>query len=55
VIEDDGRGLPAETEAGRGIANMRARAAALGAKLRVCALATGTRVELELPATPPAP
>jgi signal transduction histidine kinase len=55
AIEDDGRGLPAEAAGGRGIANMQARARALGAKLRVSALATGTRVELELPATPPAP
>jgi signal transduction histidine kinase len=55
AIEDDGRGLPAEAAAGRGIANMQTRARALGAKLRVRAGAPGTRVELELPATPPAP
>jgi signal transduction histidine kinase len=55
AIEDDGCGLPADAAGGRGTANMQARAEALGAKLRVSALASGTRVELELPATPPAP
>jgi signal transduction histidine kinase len=55
AIEDDGRGLLAGAAGGRGIANMQARARTLGAKLRVSALAAGTRVELALPATPPAP
>jgi signal transduction histidine kinase len=53
VVEDDGRGVDGSAAGGRGIANMQARARAIGASLQVRAAAPGTRVELELPATAP--
>lgn len=54
VVEDDGRGLPLEqTEGGRGgrgLANMRARAAELGGRLEVESRpGAGTRLRLRLP------
>jgi signal transduction histidine kinase len=52
TIADDGHGLDPAATGGRGLANMRARAAQLGAALRIDAGAGGTRVELELPTTP---
>ncbi|MET0622498.1 MAG: two-component regulator propeller domain-containing protein, partial [Pyrinomonadaceae bacterium] len=54
VVEDDGRGLPAETQSngrgGRGLANMRARAAGLGGQLEIESRpGGGTRLRLVLP------
>lgn len=54
VVEDDGRGLPLEQRAGgrggRGLANMRARAAELGGRLEVESRpGAGTRLRLQLP------
>jgi hypothetical protein len=50
VVEDDGRGLPAEAAraGGRGLANMRRRAEKLGARLMIEPGERGTRVRLEL-------
>lgn len=54
VVEDDGRGLPAETQSngrgGRGLSNMRARAEGLGGRLEVeSGPGAGTRLRLVLP------
>jgi signal transduction histidine kinase len=54
VVEDDGRGLPAEAQAdgrgGRGLGNMRARAAGLGGRLEIeSGPGAGTRLRLVLP------
>lgn len=54
VVEDDGRGLPVERReggrGGRGLANMRARAAELGGRLEVESRpGAGTRLRLRLP------
>ena len=50
VVEDDGRGLPAERRAGVGLASMRERAAELGGECRVEARpGGGTRVVARLP------
>jgi ligand-binding sensor domain-containing protein/two-component sensor histidine kinase len=54
VVEDDGRGLPLEQpeggRGGRGLANMRARAAELGGRLEVESRpGAGTRLRLRLP------
>lgn len=50
AIEDDGRGLAASAgSAGRGLANMQARATRLAAELALEPLERGTRVRLELP------
>lgn len=50
-IADDGRGLDAPSSAtgtGQGLANMRARAAQIGAHLRIAGAGPGTRVEVEV-------
>ena len=47
-IHDDGAGMPPVIRAGRGIANMRTRAAELGGMLRIDS-ADGTRIGLEVP------
>ncbi len=54
LVEDDGRGLPSETQSngrgGRGLSNMRARAAGLGGRLEVeSEPGAGTRLRLVLP------
>jgi signal transduction histidine kinase len=49
AIEDDGQGLPDTVRAGRGLANMRHRAAALDGTLTLEPLDPGTRVSLCLP------
>lgn len=54
VVEDDGRGLPLEQQVGgrggRGLANMRARAAELGGSLEIESRpGAGTRLRLRLP------
>jgi signal transduction histidine kinase len=50
-VEDDGGGIPAgaEDSGGRGLANMRRRAARLGARFEVRSDASGTSLRLELP------
>ena len=48
-VVDDGIGLQAAATAGRGLANMRSRAARIGAKLDVLARDRGTSVRLWLP------
>jgi len=55
AVIDNGRGLSGDGAAppGRGIANMRARAAALHARLTLASDASGTRLRLELPRAPP--
>ncbi len=55
VVTDDGRGLPRDLRpAGRGLANMQTRAAALGGSLQVRpAPAGGTTIEWRVPQTPP--
>lgn len=53
VFEDDGRGLPSPVPAGRGLANMRRRIAALGGTFELSARpGGGTRIEVWLPARP---
>lgn len=48
-VEDDGRGLPCgRLPNGRGMANMQARAQALGARLDVVSPGQGTRLSLEM-------
>jgi signal transduction histidine kinase len=49
AVQDDGVGMPGEVKPGRGLASMQARAAALGATLRIAPAAPGTRVEVTLP------
>lgn len=51
VVEDNGHGLPGEgARRGQGLANMAARASAIGARLQVGSLpGRGTRVHLRLP------
>jgi signal transduction histidine kinase len=49
TIEDDGCGVGARTGQGRGIANMRRRAAALGGRVELRSDGRGTAVELALP------
>ena len=48
-VSDDGRGMPADARAGRGLANMRARMAVLGGGLEIDDAAPGVRVRLLLP------
>ena len=51
-IDDDGRGMGPSGAAGRGLARMRVRAEALGAKLSFGSPpGGGTRVQLEMPMT----
>jgi signal transduction histidine kinase len=55
LIEDNGHGFGAtDQHAGRGLANQRRRAAAIGAAVEVRSDATGTRVTLDLPIGGPA-
>jgi two-component system sensor histidine kinase UhpB len=50
VVRDDGRGLPPDAEAGRGITGMRERALHIGARLTVTATrGGGTEVRLDVP------
>lgn len=49
AVMDDGCGMPASPRAGRGLANMRTRMAALGATLEVTDAKPGVRVCLRLP------
>lgn len=54
VIADDGKGIDPQVAegaagGGRGLANMRTRAAALGAEIAFSATAGGTRITLDLP------
>jgi signal transduction histidine kinase len=49
AVEDDGRGLEAVHGSGRGLANMRRRAAALGGQLELESGPAGTSVRLLLP------
>lgn len=58
VIADDGKGIDqglvdGTLSGGRGLANMRTRAAALGAQIAFAASADGTSVMLDLPGTRP--
>ena len=50
-VEDDGRGFDARTPAshGRGLANMRARAERLDARLETCTQPGATRITLAVP------
>ncbi len=50
-IADDGRGLQEANEQGRGLNNMRSRAAQLGATFTLIPGSPGTRVQLDLPQT----
>jgi two-component system sensor histidine kinase UhpB len=50
VLRDNGAGIPTGASEGRGLANMRARAASIGAHLDVTSDAGGTTVQLVLPA-----
>lgn len=52
-VHDDGRGLDGAPRAGRGLANMRRRAAALGGTLSVASNGAGTTVRLWLPTGAP--
>jgi signal transduction histidine kinase len=57
-VRDDGRGIAAGQAPGRGIGNMRRRAAALGGDLLIAGSGGGTRVDLWIPlggTTPEAP
>jgi signal transduction histidine kinase len=49
VVADDGAGMPIDIVRGRGLDNMRARARAIGARLRWERNDPGTRVVLEVP------
>lgn len=49
TVQDDGRGLPAAIQGGRGLANMRHRIATIGGSLKIESANPGTRVQLELP------
>lgn len=55
-VRDNGRGFPANVAhaGGRGLGNMRQRAAAVGGTLSLDGGATGAAVTLQLPLTPPA-
>lgn len=48
-ISDNGRGMPAEIRAGRGLTSMRSRAKALGGSLEIFSDKAGTRLSLTLP------
>ncbi len=48
-VQDDGRGLAAQTASGRGLGNMRLRAQRIGAMLEVSGSAAGTTVTASLP------
>ena len=53
LIEDDGRGLPADPRAGVGLTSMRERAVELGGTCAITSGSTGgTRVEVVLPLAP---
>lgn len=54
AIEDDGRGFAPAAGTGRGLANMRRRAEALGGRLELHSDASGTRVRLSLALGDPA-
>jgi signal transduction histidine kinase len=54
-VRDDGRGIAAEQPPGRGIGNMRRRAAAVGGELTIDGYAAGTRVALWIPLQDVAP
>lgn len=49
ILEDDGVGLKAEMREGKGILNMRSRAATLGGQLEIRSSERGTSVRLSLP------
>ena len=51
-VEDDGRGIAASTIRGRGLGNMRERAAAVGGEVEIESRAPGTRIRLTLPVEP---
>lgn len=53
-LRDDGRGIAGASRPGRGLRNMRARAAEIGARLDVTTSATGSCVSVWLPARDPA-
>ncbi|MGM9480756.1 sensor histidine kinase [Roseateles sp. NT4] len=53
AVIDNGKGFGGDAPAGRGIANMQARAAALHARLTLASDASGTGLRLELPRIPP--
>lgn len=58
VLQDDGRGLPADAAHGQGLGSMRARAARMSATLSYApgdAEFPGARLELHIPARPEAP
>jgi signal transduction histidine kinase len=54
-IVDDGQGMAANRGAGRGLENMRRRAAAIGGRLRIASEPGRTEVLLEFPTLRPAP
>ncbi len=54
VIVDNGRGIDLSRGAGRGLENMRRRAAALGGQLKILSQAGRTEVRLEFPTLRPA-
>jgi signal transduction histidine kinase len=49
LVQDDGRGDAGANPGGRGLGNMRTRAAKLGGALAVDFGSTGTAVRLEMP------
>ena len=51
VVRDDGQGFAHQAQAGRGLANMEARAAAIGARLTIDRAGPGAVVRLLLPAS----
>jgi signal transduction histidine kinase len=51
-VRDDGRGIDPAAAAGRGLGNMRARAAELGATLDIVTGSDGTEVRLRIPPLP---
>ncbi|ADZ70547.1 hypothetical protein SL003B_2122 [Polymorphum gilvum SL003B-26A1] len=53
AVEDDGDGGASVSSTGRGLGNMQERAARIGARLTVASDASGTRVQLDLPAVLP--
>ena len=54
LLRDDGKGITAAHPAGRGLANMARRAAAVNAVLEISSDETGTLVQLDIPTIMPA-
>jgi signal transduction histidine kinase len=52
AVVDDGRGFATHSREGRGLGNMRRRAAQIGGTLAISTSGTGTRLELQVPVAP---